>query len=100
MYYIEKNGAVYTYDIDDRKIELVSTGYGNVTSTFKYRENIFLSDKDSGLYRIRINDDLYYRKKFALNFTGITAITFHLSDNAFSIGMSTLALLSLLLVSS
>lgn len=66
----------------------------------KYEENIFVVDKDSGIYHYRINDDYYFRRKFALNITGVQAISYFRSDFAILLGISNLLWLLVFITSS
>lgn len=59
MYFFR--GSLYAYDLDDRKIMFVNSGYEYATDVFKHEENVFVSDKMSGIYHMRINDDYYYK---------------------------------------
>jgi hypothetical protein len=52
---------VYGYDLDDRKIMFIQSGYGYATDVFKHEENVFVADSMNGIYHLRINDDYYYK---------------------------------------
>ena len=83
IYFISKRQAVYGYDLDDRKLVFINSGYEYATSLFKYEENLFVSDVKNGIYHLRISEDYYYQEHLSLNVSGIRALGFYISDFTF-----------------